>query len=140
MRLAGGAGGPGDLRQSLSFLILGIPSTHGRFAGANAGRRFTGMFVSPAFSVPVFFEREDRRKRNRFAYPAIVRVDGRPARGRDMSAKGASVLLTVPKVGDIVTLTLSQSSEGPGEITAQARVVRIDHTDEGQVIGLEFLE
>lgn len=98
------------------------------------------MFVSPAFSAPVFFEREDRRKRQRFAYPAVVKVDGRPARGRDMSAKGASVLLPVPKIGDVVTVTLSQSADGPDEITAQARVVRVDHTDEGQVIGLEFLE
>jgi len=98
------------------------------------------MFVSPAFSVPVFYEREDRRRRQRFAYPAVVHLDGRAVPGRDISAKGLSVLIAAPAIGDIVRVTLAGESPDGNEIASAARVVRVDRTDEGFVVGLEFIE
>lgn len=96
------------------------------------------MFVSPAFSVPVLFEREDRRRRQRFDYPAVVQMDGRPVPGRDISAKGLSVLLAIPKVGDVVNVTLVEATEDAEEVSSAARVVRVDRAAEGFVVGLEF--
>ena len=98
------------------------------------------MFVSPAFSVPVFQEREDRRNRQRFAYPAIVQIDGRPVPGRDISPKGLSVFLAAPAVGDVVRVSLAGASGDAQEIGSRARVVRIDRTDDGFVVGLEFID
>jgi hypothetical protein len=98
------------------------------------------MFVSPAFSAPVLRKREDRRKRQRFAYPAAVRIDGRPVPGRDISPKGLSVLVSVPSVGDIVRVTLAGATGDANEISAPARVVRVDPSPEGVVVGLEFIE
>jgi hypothetical protein len=98
------------------------------------------MFVSPAFSVPVFYEREDRRSRPRFPYRAVVQIDGRRAAARDMSSKGLSVVLAVPAVGDIVRVTLSGARGDRNEVSSPARVVRIDSGPDGITLGLEFIE
>jgi len=98
------------------------------------------MFVSPGFSVPVFYEREDRRSRPRFPYRAIVQIDGRTAAGRDISSKGLSVVLAIPAVGDIVQVTLAGARGDANEIISPARVVRIDPGPDGIVVGLEFIE
>lgn len=98
------------------------------------------MFVSPAFSAPVFQERSDRRTRQRFAYPATVQIDGRTVPGRDISSKGLSILIEAPAVGDTVRVTLAGASAGADEISSQARVVRVDRSDDGFVVGLEFIE
>ena len=100
------------------------------------------MFVSPAFTAPVFYERKDRRNRQRFAYPAVVHIDGRPVPGRDISPKGLSVFVAAPAVGDVVTVRLAGSDgvEGSQEIISRARVVRVDRGDDGYVVGLEFNE
>ena len=98
------------------------------------------MYVSPAFSLPVLYERDDRRRRQRFAYPAVVHLDGRPVPGRDISAKGVSVFLAAPAVGDVVRVTLAGATAGDKEISSSARVVRVDRTEEGFVVGLEFIE
>ena len=96
------------------------------------------MFVSPAFTMPVLREREDRRHRQRFAYPATVKIDGRSVPGRDISARGLSVFIAAPTVGETVRVTLAGAPGEDGEISAPARVVRVDRTDEGFVVGLQF--
>jgi hypothetical protein len=100
------------------------------------------MFVSPAFTVPVLYERKDRRNRQRFAYPAVVHVNGRPVPGRDISPKGVSVFVAAPAVGDVVTVSLTGSgpTDDGQETTSRARVVRVDRSDDGYVVGLEFIE
>ena len=98
------------------------------------------MYVSPAFATPVFREPRDRRKGQRFAYPAIVRINDRPTPGRDISPKGLSVLLAAPAVGDIVRVTLAPASPNAEEISSPARVVRVELQKEGYVVGLEFIE
>jgi c-di-GMP-binding flagellar brake protein YcgR len=98
------------------------------------------MYVSPAFALPVFQERGDRRKRQRFAYPATVQINGRPSPARDISPKGLSVLVAPPAVGDVVRVTLAAASGDAEEISSPARVVRVDREKEGYVVGLEFIE
>ena len=98
------------------------------------------MFVSPSFKAPMLRERQDRRKRQRLSYPAVVRVNGHPVKGKDMSAEGLSVLLPAPTIGDIVEVTLARSADGADEIKAAARVVRVETSAEGYEIGLEFVE
>ena len=98
------------------------------------------MFVSPAFSVPVLQERADRRTRQRYAYPAVVHLNGRPMPGRDISSKGLAVLIEAPAVGDVVTVTLAGANADAAEIASSARVVRVDRAADGFVVGLEFLE
>ncbi|HJR60715.1 MAG TPA: PilZ domain-containing protein [Vicinamibacterales bacterium] len=98
------------------------------------------MFVSPAFSVPVFYEREDRRNRPRYPYRAVVQIDGRTAAGRDISSKGLSIVLAVPAVGDIVRVTLAGARGDAKEMSSPARVVRVEPGPDGVVVGLEFID
>jgi hypothetical protein len=98
------------------------------------------MFVSPAFSKPELLQRRDRRDRQRFPFPASVTVDGRPARGRDVSAGGISVFVAIPQIGAVVDVTLPTTNADGQEITSKARVVRLDRTPSGYVVGLEFVE
>lgn len=98
------------------------------------------MYVSPAFSAPAFYERRDRRRGQRFSYPAVVQVDGRPLPGRDISSKGLSVLLPAPNIGDIVHVSLAPAAGGSQEIASRARVVRVSAGPYGYVVGLEFIE
>jgi hypothetical protein len=98
------------------------------------------MFVSPAFSKPELLQRRDRRDRQRFPFPASVTVDGRPARGRDVSARGISVFVAIPQIGAVVDVTLPTTTADGQEITSKARVVRLDRTPSGYVVGLEFVE
>ena len=98
------------------------------------------MFVSPAFTAPVLPGREERRKGPRFAYPAVVQIDGRPVPGRDISPKGLSVLIKAPAIGDVVQVTLASGTTETEEISASARVVRVDRGAGGFIVGLEFLE
>lgn len=97
------------------------------------------MFVSPAFTVPVLHQRRDRRTRQRFAYPAVVQIDGRPAPGRDISPTGLSAFIAAPAVGDVVRVTLAGASGEAEAISSQARVARVERTDDGFVVGLEFI-
>jgi hypothetical protein len=97
------------------------------------------MFVSPAFSKPALLRRHDRRDRQRFPFPSSVTVDGRPAQGRDLSATGISVFVPVPQVGAVVQVAVP-TVEGAGQaIETPARVVRLDRTPSGYIVGLEFL-
>lgn len=98
------------------------------------------MFVSPAFKAPVLAEREDRRSRKRFAYPAVVMIDGRPMPGRDISPRGLSILIPAPSVGDVVQVALAGATGDADAISAPARVVRVDSSPEGIIVGLEFIE
>lgn len=98
------------------------------------------MFVSPAFSRPELLRRHDRRDRQRFPFPASIKVDGRPARGRDLSATGISVFVAIPQIGAVVDVTLPTATQDGQEITSRARVVRLDRTPSGYVVGLEFVE
>ena len=94
--------------------------------------------MAPASSAAL--QREDRRTRRRFAYPAVVQVDGRQVPGRDISPQGLSVLITTPALGDIVRVSLAPPSAHADEISSLARVVRIDPGPDGIVVGLEFVE
>jgi hypothetical protein len=98
------------------------------------------MFVSPAFKAPVLGDREDRRSRKRFAYPAVVMIDGRPMPGRDISSHGLSILMPSPAVGDIVQVALAGATGDAQAITSPARVVRVDASPDGIIVGLEFIE
>ena len=120
--------------------ILAFPCTSRPSPGALPEQVDWRMYVSPAFSAKGTLVTDERRKRQRFSYPALVTVDGTPGRGRDLSAKGVSVLLTVPKVGDVVQVTLSKEVDGASEVSSPARVIRVDTSAEGYVLGLEFIE
>ena len=96
------------------------------------------MFVSPAFKLPVFQAREDRRRHQRSAYPAVVGIDGCPAAGRDISSQGLSAFIAAPVVGQVVRVTLAGAPGDPEEISSQARILRVERTDHGFVVGLEF--
>jgi hypothetical protein len=85
-------------------------------------------------------EREDRRNRKRFEYPAVVTVNGLPARGRDINAIGLSATITLPKIGDVVQVTLSHPTDEAIGISSRARVVRVESSGDGYVFGLEFME
>ncbi len=98
------------------------------------------MFVSPAFKAPVFKDHEDRRSRKRFAYPAVVMIDGRPMPGRDISPHGLSILMPGPAIGDIVQVALANATGDAEAISSPARVVRVDSSPEGIIVGLEFVE
>lgn len=98
------------------------------------------MFVSPAFSNPILSARDDRRDRQRFPYPADVTVDGAPAIGRDLSATGVSVFMAIPQIGVVVDVTLPRADPEDQRTTTRARVVRIDRTPRGYVVGLEFVD
>ena len=98
------------------------------------------MFVSPAFSSPALLRRHDRRDRQRFPFPTSVKVDGQPARGRDLSATGLSVFVPIPQIGAVVDVTVPTAQGTGQEIDARARVVRIDRSPSGYVVGLEFLD
>lgn len=98
------------------------------------------MFVSPAFTAPLFHEPRDRRNRQRFAYPAVVQIDGRPVPGRDISPKGLSVFIAAPAVGDVVTVTLAGTAGDAQAISSRARVARVDRSDAGFTVGLEFID
>ena len=100
------------------------------------------MFVSPAFKAPVLKDQDqaDRRSRRRFAYPAVVLIDGRPMPGRDISPHGLSILMPAPAVGDIVQVALAEATGETDAISSPARVVRVETTPEGIVVGLEFVE
>ncbi len=89
------------------------------------------MFVSPAFKAPVLKERDDRRSQKRFAYPAVVMIDGRPLPGRDISPRGLSILMPGPAVGDIVQVALAGATGDAEAISSPARVVRVDATSRG---------
>lgn len=98
------------------------------------------MFVSPAFSSAVLHRPDDRRNRQRFPYQAPVKVDGRPARGRDLSATGISVFVAIPQVGAVVDVTLPKADATDETINTKARVVRLDRTPSGYLVALEFVE
>lgn len=98
------------------------------------------MFVSPDFSSPILKAPRDRRDRQRFPYPAALTVDGRPARGRDLSATGVSVFVAIPQIGAIVDVTMPAVDTDEREVVSKARVVRIDRTPTGYIVGLEFVE
>jgi hypothetical protein len=83
--------------------------------------------------------RKERRTRRRFAYPAVVQIDGRQVPGRDISPQGLSILIAAPTLGDIVRVSLAPASADTGEISALARVVRTDAGPDGIVVGLEFI-
>jgi len=95
---------------------------------------------SPPTGPVALQQRRDRRKAQRSAYPATVQIDGRPAPGRDISPKGLSVLMEAPAVGDVVRVTLAAASAKTEAISAPARVVRVEATKAGFVVGLEFIE
>ena len=97
------------------------------------------MFVSPAFSKPDLLRRHDRRDRQRFPFPTSLTVDGQPARGRDLSATGLSVFVPIPQIGAVVDVTVPTAQGAARELQTKARVIRIDRTPSGYVVGLEFV-
>lgn len=76
----------------------------------------------------------------RYPYPARLEVDGRPARGRDISRSGLSAYIDEPlPVGQVVGVTLGWVPDGAPALSAPARVVRCVREGEGHLVGLEFV-
>ena len=84
--------------------------------------------------------RPDRRADDRFIHSQPVEINGMPAVGRDISAKGIAVITGIPvAVGDVVRLTMADTVDTPGPKTTSARVARVDRRAERLIVGLEFM-
>jgi hypothetical protein len=88
----------------------------------------------------------DRRRRGplpaapRYPYPAHLAIDGRPARGRDISHSGLSAYIDEPlPIGRTVGVTLGSVADGAPALSAPARVVRCVPEGQRHVVGVEFL-
>lgn len=98
------------------------------------------MFVSHPISRLILTECPDRRGCQRLEHHEKVELDGRQVDGRDISAEGLSVLIPPPvKVGDIVRVRLAGCLDSGAPVMADARVARLQGTDEGLVVGLAFV-
>ena len=99
------------------------------------------MIVSHPSSSVILTECPDRRSHPRLEHVETVEMDGRPVEGRDISARGLSVVIPPPvKPGDIVRIRLAGCLDSGEAVMANARVARLDASDQGFVVGLEFVE
>jgi hypothetical protein len=93
------------------------------------------MFPSPAIPELILTECPDRRARARLAHRELVQIDGRPVIGRDISAKGLSVIMApTVSIGEVVHVSLSLTQG-----LWAARVARVDGGSDPSIVGLEFL-
>jgi hypothetical protein len=91
------------------------------------------LAVTPA-AYPSHLE---RRRARRFPYPAFVRIDHQSGAGIDISTSGLAALMPEPiPVGRIVVVSLG----GGDNVSSHARVVRMQPTRHGVVIGLQFVD
>jgi hypothetical protein len=100
-----------------------------------------GMFVSLRSTGVILTECPDRRAHPRLEHAEAVELNGQPVEGRDISARGLSILIPpAVKLGDIVRVRLAGCLDSGEAVMANARVARLDGTAEGLVVGLEFVE
>jgi len=105
------------------------------------------MHLVPSTSDATLARKPDRRAEVRFVHHERVRLDGRPALARNISARGLAVVLTRAAgaaarrlhPGDVVEVTLRGDVTGAGLAAARARVARIEANRGRVVAGLEFL-
>lgn len=89
----------------------------------------------------ILIECADRRGHPRLDHVETVEMDGQTVEGRDISARGLSVVLPPPvALGDVVQVRLAGCPDGGDPVKASARVVRLDAGPQGFVVGLEFLD
>ena len=99
------------------------------------------MIVSHSSSSVILTECPDRRSHPRLEHVETVEMDGRPVEGRDISARGLSVVIPPPvKLGDLVRVRLAGCLDSGEAVMANARVARLDASAQGFVVGLEFVE
>src|SRR5688572_16272222 len=99
------------------------------------------MFVSHPSTGVILTECPDRRGHPPLEQAATVELNGQPVQGRDISARGLSVLIPpAVKLGDVVHVRLAGCLDSGEAVMANARVARIDGTADGLVVGLEFVE
>jgi len=99
------------------------------------------MFVQHADARILLRECPDRRSGERLVHQDPVHIDGRPAIGCDISARGLSVIMTPPVVvGDIVRVTLAGKPGRVAEVTSPARVTRVERRSDRCIVGLEFVD
>lgn len=99
------------------------------------------MIVSQLLTKPILTECPDRRAYPRLEHKEMVELDGRAHPGRDISARGLSVLVPPPvTVGDTVRVRLAGCADNGAAAMATARVARVEGTPQGFVVGLEFVE
>ena len=97
------------------------------------------MFASSMLPELILRECPDRRRQERFIHRESVQVDGRPVIGRDISASGIGILMrTPPSMGALVSVTVSDQAHG-GQITAPARVARVQPIAGRVIVGLQFV-
>jgi hypothetical protein len=99
------------------------------------------MIVTHPLTEPILTECPDRRAHPRLEHREMVELDGQVLTGRDISARGVSVLVPPPvAVGDTVRVRLAGCADSGESVMATARVARVEGTTEGFVLGLEFVE
>ncbi len=99
------------------------------------------MIVTHPSNAVVLTECPDRRTHPRLEHAETVELDGRAVHGRDISARGLSVVIPPPvKPGDIVRVRLAGCLDSGEAVMASARVARLDASAQGFVVGLEFVE
>ena len=99
------------------------------------------MFVSHPSTGVILTECPDRRGQPRLEPGETVELNGQPVEGRDISARGLSILIPpAVKLGDVVRVRLGGCLDSGEAVMANARVARIEGTADGLVVGLEFVE
>jgi hypothetical protein len=106
------------------------------------------MQLVPGTPDAILTRKPDRRAGVRFVHHERVRLDGRPARARNISARGLAVIMTPAagqtasglRPGDVVEVIRRVDATGAGLGAARARVARIEAGSRGVVAGLEFLQ
>lgn len=98
------------------------------------------MTVSYPRTTPILTECPDRRSHPRLEHREPVECDGRKLQGRDISARGLSIVVPPPvAVGDVVRVKLGGCADSGDAVMVDARVARVEATAEGFVLGLEFV-
>lgn len=99
------------------------------------------MMVTHPLATIVLTECPDRRAYPRLAHHEQVELDGRELAGRDISARGVSVVVPPPAaINDVVRVRLAGCADSGNAVIVSARVARVESTSEGFVLGLEFIE
>jgi hypothetical protein len=114
----------------------------GSYSMSSGGR--DSMYPAPvtSSSSPSFVlrARPDRRAADRYVHSQPVEINGIPAVGCDISAKGIAVIPASPlAIGDVVRVTVAEPVDAVGPKTRFARVTRIDRRSPRTLVGLEFV-
>ncbi len=99
------------------------------------------MIVTHPSNGVILTECPDRRSYPRLEHGETVELNGQTVEGRDISARGLSVVIPPPvKLGDVVRVRLAGCLDSGESVMASAKVARLDASPEGLVVGLEFVE